>query len=58
MKRLAAALLALLNDRSRSRVIGRSVPAPDTIDQRNARSIARYCAQRAQLEKASTRWSA
>ena len=58
MKRLTAALLALLNDRSRNRVIGRCVPLPDTIEHRNARSIARYYAQRAHLEKANERWSA
>jgi hypothetical protein len=58
MKRLADALLALLNDRSRNRVIGRCIPPPDTIEQRNARSVARYYAQRAYLDKANGRWSA
>lgn len=58
MKRLAAALLALWPERTRSPVIGRCLPPPDTIDQRNARSIARYYAQRAYLQRANARWSA
>ncbi len=56
MRQFATTLLALLNDRSRNRVIGRRVPAPDTIEQRNARSIARYHAQRSCLGKTKTRW--
>jgi len=58
MKRIAAALLALLPARTHSPVIGRCLPPPDTIEQRNARSIARYYAQRAYMERANARWSA
>lgn len=49
MKRLAATFFTLLNRRKHTGVIGRKVPLPDTTEQRNARSVARYHEQRAAL---------
>jgi hypothetical protein len=58
MKRLTATFFTLLTRRKNTGVIGRSVPPPDTTEQRNARSVARYYAQREFLVRADPRPSA
>jgi hypothetical protein len=56
MRRFASALLAYLGGMARSHARQRILPPPDTIEHRNAQSLARYYAQRAMLTQTNARY--
>ncbi len=56
MKHIASALLAYLTGMSRSQPRYQCLPPPDTIEHRNARSLARYYALRASMAQTNGRY--
>lgn len=56
MKRFTSALLAYLAGVTRAQPRQQCLPLPDTIEHRNARSLARYYAQRTILAQTNGRY--
>lgn len=56
MRQFASVLLAYLSGMGRSHGRQQILPPPDTIEHRNAQSLARYYAQRAMLTQTNARY--